>query len=245
MNGSVGYSGSEEPIGPEATAAPSSGQDRHVPGAERPSLVHRLRCQQEADPLLGGLFTALHQCADRIAAHFYRDYDLPYPVISMDRDRRTRMGHYQQRDGLTLVHRINLNPFALNNGVEAAETLAHEMVHLWQAHVGRPCERNYHSQEFHERMLCYGIKTAGKKGNHVGYEGSTWSDWIAEQGDLNLERYLLPGMDQPPPRQMLKWQCSACGFSFRSRRHDVNIVCFNEDCNVPMEPVAGMAASPD
>lgn len=203
-------------------------------------ITMRLRAHQEQDPTLGLLFGALHTFADRTIKQFFDDApEMPYPVVAMERDRRNRLGYYTEKDGYTLVHRINLNPYALTTGLEAAETLAHEIVHLWQRTVGRPCQRNYHSAEFHRVMReRYGIKTDGKRGHHVGYEGDTWQQWLDENADLNLDKFVLPGADAKPQRQLIKWGCPSCDFTFRSRREDVYVVCMNEECGVPMEVVA-------
>lgn len=207
-------------------------------------ITTTLRQHQETDDKLGLFFAALHTFADRTKETFFKDApDLPCPVVSMEKDRRNRHGYYSEKDGYTLVHRINLNPFSLRTGAEAAETLAHEMVHLWQAHIGRPCRRNYHGAEFHSRMAQYGIVTQGKRGHHKGYSDATWSNWMKSNADLKLEAFVLPGMDAKPGRQMIKWQCPECSFSFRSRRMDVYVLCLNEDCQVPMEPVAGIEGS--
>lgn len=198
-------------------------------------ITMRLRAHQEADPTLGRLFGALHTFADRTIERFFEDTpDLPYPVVAMEKDRRNRLGYYTSQDGYTLVHRINLNPFALKTGEQAAETLAHELVHLWQGHVGRPIKRNYHSSEFHTRMRLYGIETDGKKGTHVRYIDSTWPNWLVENEDLNLAKFILPGSDQDEPRKMTKHQCPDCGVSFRSRR-TLAVMCL--DCTVPFEIV--------
>lgn len=194
-----------------------------------------LRSHQEQDEILGGLFTALHTFADRTIDEFYDDTpDLPHPVVAMEKDRLSRLGYYTARDGYTLIHRINLNPYALSTGDEAAETLAHEMVHMWQAHVGRPCERNYHGTEFHRRMSMYGIATQGKRGHHTGYLDDTWQNWMARNADLELDKYVLPGSEKPKTRHMLKHQCPICEVSFRSRR-SLNALCM--DCEVPFEIV--------
>lgn len=201
-------------------------------------ITMRLRQHQEQDPILGALFAALHTFADRTIERFYEDTpDLPYPVVAMEKDRRTRLGYYTQRDGYTLVHRINLNPYALRTGEEAAETLAHEIVHLWQEHIGKPCQRNYHGAEFHRRMATYGIETKGKKGAHVGYvEGDpTWPNWMVENEDLQLDKFVLPGADAKPTRKLLKLQCPDCGMSVRNRQ-PVRLMCL--ECTEELEVVS-------
>lgn len=176
-----------------------------------------LRKHQEGDPEYGPLFSALHTFADRTIEEFYYDAPaMPYPVVAMQGDRRSRLGYYTERDGHMLYHRINLNPLALRTGEEAAETLVHEMVHLWQVHVGRPIKRNYHNAEFHARMALYGITTDGKLGKHTGYT-ARWPAWMEENADLELPRYVLPGVNQKPTRKLLKHMC-ACGNTFRCRK---------------------------
>jgi SprT-like family len=196
-------------------------------------ITMRLREHQEMDNVLGPLFSALHTFADRTIDEFYSDTpDLPHPVVCMEKDRINRAGYYTTKDGYTLVHRINLNPFVLRTGVEAAETLAHEIVHLWQAHVGRPTKRNYHAIEFHEMMFnLYGIKTSGKAGKHYGHD-ERWDEWMERNSDLELEEFILPGTDAKKPRAMIKHQCPDCGASFRCRRV-LSVLCL--DCSVPFE----------
>ncbi len=198
-----------------------------------PDVTAVLRQHQEGDPLLGKLFAALHTFADRTIEEFFGDTpSLPHPVVAMEKDRATRLGYYTQRDGYALVHRINLNPFAHNDGASAAETLAHELVHLWQAHVGRPIKRDYHGAEFHQRMLEYGIETSGKKGKHVRYADVTWPNWMETNSDLELDRFLLPGKETRPKRRLLKHVCPDCGAAFRNRI-ELSVVCLH--CNVPFE----------
>lgn len=194
-----------------------------------------LRSHQEADPVLGPLFKALHTFADRTIEEFFGDVpDMPHPVVAMEKDRQDRRGYYTRRDGYALEHRINLNPYLLPHGDAAAETLAHELVHMWQELVGRPIQRNYHSAEFHARMALYGIKTEGKRGNHVGYIGTTWGLWMDINQDLELHRFILPGADHEPGRQLVKHECPKCGANFRNR-NILRVQCL--ECNLPYEVV--------
>lgn len=192
-----------------------------------------LRSKQENDEVFGGLFAALHLFADRTAERFFEDApELPHPVLAMEPDRMNRKGFYTTVDGYTLSHRINLNPMVLRTGEEAAEVLAHEMVHLWQAHVGKPIKRNYHGHDFHVRMRQYGIETDGKRGDHVRYFDPTWPNWLVENEDLSLAKWVLPGSDRKKPRTMTKHMCPDCGASFRCRL-TLRVLCL--DCSVPFE----------
>lgn len=195
-------------------------------------VVAKLRRHQEADPTFGLFFLALHTFADRTIDEFFYDYpDMPRPVISVDKDRRTRLGKYRVRDGYALFHSINLNVFALKSGTDAAETLAHELVHMWETHAGKPAKNNVHTDEFHQRMALMGIHTEGPRGHHVGYTDGRWQAWLEENDDLNLGQYVLPGADAKKPRRMLKLKC-ACGNTIHHRRA-LSIMCL--DCEEPYE----------
>lgn len=191
----------------------------------------RLRAHQETDETFGAFFKALHTFADRTLDEFFSDTpDIPHPVISLEEDRLSRAGHYRPKDGYALVHNINLNPLAHTDGEQAAETLAHELVHLWQAHIGRPMKRNFHNAEFHARMAQYGITTLGKNGAH-DERSIVWANWLVENEDLRLADFKLPG---PPEdrRKLLKFICPDCEATFRTRRK-INALCL--DCSVPFE----------
>lgn len=194
-----------------------------------------LAAHQEMDPVLGPFFTALHTFVIRTIDEFYSDTPgLPYPVLALEPDRKGRRGYYTERDGYALVHRINLNPYALRTGEDAAHTLAHELVHLWQSHIGAPMVRNYHGEQFHQRMADYGIETTGKLGTFSRYIDTTWPNWLVENADLELEKYILPGKDEKPKRKLFKHVCPDCSASFRNR-NELAVLCL--DCSVPFEVV--------
>lgn len=199
-----------------------------------PSITAKLRKHQESDERMGLFFKALHAFADRTIAEFFHDTPgIPHPVVALEPDRKNRRGFYTPMDGYALVHRINLNPMALRNGEEAAETLAHEIVHLWQYHIGRPIKKDFHTKDFHDRMLLYGIETTGKHGTHARYTDGTWQAWMEQNKDLELDKFTLPG-PKPKGRQLIKHQCPDCGASFQCRRV-LNVLCL--ECSVPFEVV--------
>lgn len=194
--------------------------------------VRTLRQAQTEHPELGGLFVALHTFYDRTNDEFFNG-KLPKLVIVMEKDRANRRGHYTMDP--VLGHRINLNPFVLKDGAEAAEVMAHEMVHVWQACVGRPCLRNYHGTEFHKMARHLGILTEGNGGEHVGFTND-WTAWWTANDDLELERFMLPGADaKPRRRKLLKYQCELCKKSFRARTK-ISATC--NDCDAPFNVVA-------
>lgn len=198
-------------------------------------IAQDLRTYQEADAELGPLFQRMYKFSDRTIEEFFQDTpSLPKPVLSFDKDHKDRRGHYSQMDGYRLVHKINLNPFVLATAEEAAEVLAHELVHLWQAHVGRPIMRNYHGTEFHLRMRQYGIETEGKEGRHLRYIDVTWPNWLVENEDLELDKFILPGANKEKGRQLIKHECPGCGTSFRSRK-ELAVQCL--ECDAQFEIV--------
>lgn len=191
-----------------------------------------LRQHQEAAEGIGLFYGRLYKLAERIIEEFYTDVPgMPTPLISLDTDGGRRRGYYVPVDGSQLLNRISLNLDVLRDGAEAAETLAHEMVHLFENHIGQPCENEYHGEAFHARMSVYGIQTIGSRGRHVGYVDDRWQRFMETNADLELEKFILPGADRTPPRRQLKHECPGCGSSFRSRREDPFTSCL--DCDVP------------
>lgn len=177
-------------------------------------------------------FRAMYDLSARIRDEFYPDVpDLPKPLISLDDDRPNRRGWYMAQDGALLMDRINLNIDAIPDGLIAAEVLAHEMVHMFENHVGTPCVDEHHGSLYHDRMRAYGIETIGDTGRHVGYFGTTWHDFLARNGDLNLSKFTLPGSEPKVRRQMHKHQCQVCDASFQSRRLEPFTVCL--ECEAP------------
>lgn len=201
-------------------------------------LANLLRQHQESHPTLGELFKALHTFADRTGKRYFDDVEMPQFVISLDKDRRNKLGHYRHYDGYYQPHAINLNVHALKNGSEAAETLAHEMVHLWQVVDGHPCVKNYHGPDFHERARSMGLMTVGSKGMHAG-TSAEWLNWLEENGDLELAKYILPGVDAKAKRQLNLFHC-ACegGNPIRSRKW-LDVSC--NDCGYDYEYVPASA----
>src|SRR4051794_24596650 len=53
-------------------------------------------------------------------------------------------------DPYEVTDEIALNPqhFATRKTIDVLATLAHEMVHLWQCHFGRPPRKGYHDREW-------------------------------------------------------------------------------------------------
>jgi hypothetical protein len=217
---------------------PTKKSGKTIANISAAQLTQNLRAFQEQDKELGLFFKLLHEFVDRTIDRFYDERNFPYPVISMDKDSSSRMGFYQSQDGYRMVNRINLNPYAHENGMQAAETAIHEVVHMWQTFVGRPCKRNFHTDEFHNKMGNYGIITSGRKGNHVDHT-EVWHDWVSENSDLTdlLAQFKLPGQaEKPKPRKLNKFICPSCGFTIHHRRENIDVICMEDACEVEMVP---------
>ena len=104
------------------------------------------------------------------------DGRLPPCLLTLQREKRT-YGYFSSkrfgaRDGLT-TDEIAVNPeyFAVVPLVETLQTIAHEMVHLWQAHFGTPGRGRYHNAEWADKMESIGLmpsSTGQPGGRRVG-----------------------------------------------------------------------------
>lgn len=187
-------------------------------------LAVSLRAHQEAHETLGGLYRALHTFADRLIERFFSDVEMPQIVLSMEKTRRNRLGHYRPSDGYLLVHTINLNIYTMKTGLQAASTLAHELVHAWQVMDGHPCEKNYHGTDFHEKMAELGIETVGPRGMHKR-ETDAWLNWMEENSDLKLDKFLMPGINQRARRQLNLFHCECDGGNPIRSRKWLDVTC--------------------
>ncbi len=196
-----------------------------------------LRHKQEEGVIFGKLFSAIYEFTDRTILRYFSDA-LPVPVLAFEKVRGSCRGEFVPIDGLGIKNRITIDPFQCKTGEDIAEVLAHELVHLWQFSNGKAPDRNYHNEEFHNRMGLYGILTSGRNGHHEGYiEGGQWEDWLKENHDLKLAEFKLPGEDEPPRRKLIRWRCPNCEFNFRSRQNKVKVICQMKSCDMPMERV--------
>lgn len=159
-----------------------------------------IRDHQEADPQLGPLYVALYAFAHRTSEHFF---GAPLrPLLSFEDLRRNRRGRYMRVDSYGFAHAITLNPFALKTGEDAAETLAHELVHMWlEVRDGTVFDGAVtivtHGPAFHEHMHAMGLMTEGPHGeckSHGMVDGEpVWANWLVENEDLGLGRFILGG----------------------------------------------------
>ena len=105
------------------------------------------------------------------------------------------------------IDEIAINPeyFAKHPLIEICQTLCHEMVHIWQAHFGKPSRRGYHNKEWAKKMESIGLvpSTTGKPGGDK--TGENMMDYAMLFGpfhrtciDLIASGYQLPWVDRYP-----------------------------------------------
>ena len=114
------------------------------------------------------------------------DGQLPNCLITLQRSKRS-YGYFcgdrfGRTDGL-VTDEIALNPryFHVRPVEEVLSTLAHEMVHLWQHHYGKPGRGRYHNREWAQRMKAIGL-----------HPSSTGKEGGQETGD-SVGHFIVPG----------------------------------------------------
>jgi hypothetical protein len=117
---------------------------------------------------------------------------LPPCLITLQRKSRRVLGYYSSnrfrsnaRCDLT-TDEIAMNPihFKGRNLIKVLQTLAHEMVHKWQHHFGKPSRGGYHNREWAARMMAIGLhpSSTGKPGGKM--TGYRVSDYLIDGGPL-------------------------------------------------------------
>lgn len=154
-------------------------------------IAKAIRTHQIHLPEVGHWWRAIHQFTERTLDEFWHSH-MPYPILSMDGSIEG-LSCYDSQDTIGLRYRISLNPLRIRDGVQAAELLAHEMVHMHEDVTGVPTIFNVHTDTFHDLMFTvYGIATHGENGMHTGC-GGKWEDWLEENLDLELARFKFGG----------------------------------------------------
>ena len=86
--------------------------------------------------------------------------------------------------GNSKTDELAMNPmhFHKRSIEDVLSTLAHEMVHVWQAHYGKPGRRGYHNKEWGRKMMQIGLlpSNTGKPGGKT--TGEQMSHYIESNG---------------------------------------------------------------
>jgi hypothetical protein len=160
---------------------------------------------------------------------------LPPCLITLHRESQRVLGYFSHKrfvrlsDGRTATDEIAMNPLHFaGRSVEAVlSTLAHEMVHLWQAHLGQPSRKAYHNKEWAEKMKAIGLqpsdtgepggKETGQKMNHYIIPGGAFDKATASllQSGFALswaDAAILDKVAKPKKSgTRVKYTCPDCG----------------------------------
>lgn len=127
---------------------------------------------------------------------------LPPCLITLQRRDRRSYGYYSPKrfrgvaDDDRVTDEIALNPllFKSEGPLEALQTLAHEMCHLWQQHFGTPSRAGYHNEQWAAQMESIGLmpSSTGKPGG--ARVGQKMADYVIAGGPFErIARQMLDG----------------------------------------------------
>lgn len=159
------------------------------------TTVRAFQCASDGDDQYGFLWQTFYTVVDRLLEEFWSEWaTIPYPILSMDFDREEMLGWFEPYDCIGLPCRLNINPQKLKNGLEAAEVIAHELLHVWEWYLAEMgTENNVHTEFFKDQMWeIYGINVEIPSGRHFGNDGR-WDEWLSRNTDLHLDKILFPG----------------------------------------------------
>lgn len=178
-------------------------------------------------------YGALQRAFDHLNAELFRG-ELPQCLITLDNNRASSVGYFQRArfsnaDG-EKVDCIALNPgyLGVRSLLDSLSTLAHEMVHAWQAHFGKEPKRCYHDRAFSAKCLEIGLQTSdtgrpygkpvGERMDHYIVRGGRFHcvardlietenfrvEWFERlsHGDQTVT-VLAPALSELPPREVL------------------------------------------
>lgn len=121
--------------------------------------------------------TQLDRYAASMWAKFWPNLDMPEVVITLARKNQAA-GWYcpdrlSTRDG-KMADEIALNPQYVfeRSRADVVSTIAHELVHLWQQHYGKPGKRTYHNRQWADEMKRIGLQPVGHDGKETGHKMS-------------------------------------------------------------------------
>lgn len=144
--------------------------------------------KQIADPTIS-TYNSLTEAFDYFNENLF-DGELPRCLITLQRKNMRTAGYYspgrfKKTSGKDKTDEIAINPAYIEKTKfkEVLSTLVHEMVHLWQEHLGHHNSRRaYHNTEWGEKMESIGLmpSNTGKPGGKK--TGQQMDHYIIENG---------------------------------------------------------------
>lgn len=124
--------------------------------------------------------------------------ELPDCIITLQRTKKIR-GYFSKSrfvaiNNNKLVDEIALNPalFIVLPTKEIFQTMAHEMVHQWQFHFGKPSRSSYHNKECASKMESIGLMQSDTRREGGKKTGQNMGDYIIPGSAMdNASRKLL------------------------------------------------------
>jgi SprT-like family len=197
--------------------------------------------------------------------HVLFENALPRCLVTLQRKNKSYGYFAGQRfgtkDGSDVRDEIALNPqhFAGRTVEQVLSTLAHEQVHLWQHHFGKPSRAGYHDREWAAKMVEIGLqpsdtgqpggKTTGQHMTHYIIEGGAFAQAAAR---LIAKGWTIPYVSLWDEEQKktaakkraskTKFVCGCCGAAAWGKP-TLKIVC--GECDEEMKPEAGADADQD
>lgn len=177
-------------------------------------------------------YTALQEAFDWLNRDLF-NAELPQAIIVLHRKKNAKgyfwaeMWRNQSNDSEATekVDEIALTPEYLDRSdIEVLSTLAHEMVHLWQFHCGKPSRSGYHNRQWADKMIEIGLqpttdgtpqgKETGQKCTHfiIGNDRfhRSMETFLAERKVINwIGLPIFP--KEAKAKNKVKYTCSACG----------------------------------
>lgn len=173
------------------------------------------------------------------------DGTLPNCIITLNRKKGANgyfwSGIFESRNEneSKICDEIALNPdtFKGRTDIDVLSTLAHEMVHCWQQHFGKPSKNGYHNKEWAKKMLEIGLTPVSRDnpgkmtGTKVTHEIDTDGKFaqIANNIDFKLDWQSVPPIKSTKKHQSAKttYRC-LCSTPIYSKP-GLNIAC--NTCN--------------
>ena len=132
--------------------------------------------------------------------------ELPEPLLNLSRGHQKAVAFFAPKrweSKETTTHEISLNPRHLADGsaIDTAQSLVHEMVHLWQEVHGTPPRRGYHDREWSAKMIAVGLQPINAATGQPAMSAHGMSDVVIEGGAFEK------AFNHLPPHALLPWAC--------------------------------------
>jgi predicted SprT family Zn-dependent metalloprotease len=182
---------------------------------------------------------------------------LPRCLVTLQRS-RIFYGYFAGKrfgsiDGVEVTDEIAMNPthFRDRTVEDSLSTLVHEMVHLQQAHFGKPSRAGYHNKEWARMMRDIGLepsdtgapggKDVGQKMSHYILAGGPFARACAELVSSGFAlRYVELWRDEAVAKKKrdskTKYTCPSCELNAWAKP-DVRLTCY--ECEELMEEELG------